>query len=90
MKTDKSRIDLVAEFNRLPDIALVSQKIVAILLDCSEAKLERDRWAGTGLPFVKVGGLVRYRKADILAVSAPHKRVRSTTEAQVPAAPGHD
>jgi hypothetical protein len=63
-------------------MTLVSQKIVAILLGCSEAKLERDRWAGTGIPFVKVGCLVRYRKSDIVAHAAQYKSVRSTAEVQ--------
>lgn len=77
-----THLNLVAEFDRLPDMALVSQKTVAILLGCSEAKLERDRWAGTGVPFVKVGRMVRYRKADILAWLSQHKPVRSTADAQ--------
>jgi hypothetical protein len=91
MKSEKSQFDLIAEFDRLPDMALVPQKIVAILLGCSEAKLERDRWAGTGIPFVKLGPrMVRYRKADVVAYAAEYKSMRSTTEAQALAALSDD
>jgi hypothetical protein len=79
--------DLITEFDRLPNTALVSQKIVAILLGYYEAEIERDRWAGTGIPFIKVGRMVRYRKADIIAHAAQYKPVRSTTEVQAAAAP---
>ncbi|TAL65595.1 MAG: DNA-binding protein, partial [Legionella sp.] len=28
--------------------------------------LERNRWAGQGVPYLKIGRTVRYRKSDIL------------------------
>ena len=39
---------------------LVRQSVAARYLDVSEAKLERDRWAGGNIPYVKIGGAVRY------------------------------
>lgn len=33
----------------------------------SPSTLERWRWLGVGLPYIKVGGRIRYRLADIQA-----------------------
>ena len=44
--------------------SLMNQKQVAEYLGKSVKTLERDRWAGIGIPFVKVGRLVRYRADD--------------------------
>lgn len=33
----------------------------------STSTLERWRWLGIGLPYIKVGGRIRYRLADIQA-----------------------
>jgi hypothetical protein len=35
--------------------------------DTSEAKLEADRHLGRGAPYIKLGGLVRYRLSDVEA-----------------------
>lgn len=38
----------------------------AQLLGVSKAFLERDRWAGARIPFIKVGSrAVRYRRSDL-------------------------
>lgn len=34
-------------------------------LDKSPAWAQRHRWAGTGIPYVKLGRSVRYRGADV-------------------------
>lgn len=65
MKPDKPRLELITEYQLAPDEVLFSQITVAALRNCSIATIERDRWAGTGVPFIKMGGLVRYRKIDI-------------------------
>ena len=39
----------------------------------SPRTLERWRWAGEGLRFVKIGGLVRYRFEDVEAYEASHE-----------------
>lgn len=82
MKAEISRVSLIKEFALAPEVALFSQVTVAAIRDCSLATIERDRWAGTGIPFVKIGRAVRYRKADICAWLEMHKSVQSTTQAQ--------
>lgn len=79
MKSYQSRIDLINEFEQAPNWALFSQETVAAIRDCSLATLERDRWAGTGVPFVKMGRLVRYRKSEILVWLENHQSVLSTS-----------
>jgi hypothetical protein len=51
--------------------------------NCSLATVESDRWAGRGIPFMKIGRLVRYRKADIRSWLESHRIVQSTTQAQL-------
>jgi hypothetical protein len=63
----KPRAELAAEFDATPPNAYVSTALVAAYLCCSEALLERNRWSGDGLPFLKTGRLVRYLKSDVLA-----------------------
>ena len=83
MKKQSSRIDLINEYEQAPDWALFSQETVAAIRDCSLATLERDRWAGGGICYVKIGRLVRYRKADIRAWLERHQTVASTTASVV-------
>lgn len=76
------RLSLMAKFKVAPDDAWFNQKTIAAIRDCSIATIERDRWAGGGVPFVKCGRSVRYRKIDILRWLAKHTSVNSTSEAQ--------
>ncbi|MBA6222617.1 helix-turn-helix domain-containing protein [Colwellia sp. MB02u-18] len=47
-------------------IKLLNTKETAEILRVSEAFLERDRWAGARIPFIKVGArAIRYRLQDI-------------------------
>ena len=47
---------------------LLTTKQAAQILGVSVAFLERDRWAGARVPFIKVGSrAVRYRYSDLLA-----------------------
>jgi hypothetical protein len=77
-----NRISLLEEFKSAPPETWFGQEIVAVVRDCSISTVERDRWAGTGIPFVKCSRSVRYRKSDILQWLAKHKPIQSTTEAQ--------
>jgi hypothetical protein len=77
-----NRLPLLEEFKAAPDTAWFGQVTVAAVRDCSEATIERDRWAGNGVPFVKCGRSVRYRKADILEWLSKYRPIQSTTEAQ--------
>jgi hypothetical protein len=77
-----TRLKLMREYELAPDSALFSQDTVAALRNCSIALIERDRWAGTGVRFVKTGRLVRYRKKDIREWLESHTAFQSTTQAQ--------
>jgi hypothetical protein len=83
MKLEKTRLALINEYESAPDSALFSQHTIAAVRQCSVATVEHDRWAGRGVPFMKLGRLVRYRKADIRAWLESHRVVQSTTQAQL-------
>lgn len=80
MKSQQSRIDLINEYEQSPDWVLFSQETVAAIRDCSLATLERDRWIGIGVPFIKMGHLVRYRKSTIRAWLDQQVPVQSTSQ----------
>ena len=57
---------------------LLTTKEAANYLCVSKAFLERDRWAGARIPFIKVGSrAVRYRQSDL--DSFLDKQVRHST-----------
>jgi len=57
---------------------LLSTKEAARMLGVSAAFLERDRWAGARIPFIKVGSrAVRYRRSDLDAYI--ERQVRTST-----------
>lgn len=54
---------------------LLSTKEAAVFLGVSKAFLERDRWAGARIPFIRVGErAVRYRVADLESYVASRQR----------------
>lgn len=62
------------------DHALLTTKEAARYLGVSKAFLERDRWAGARIPFLKVGArAVRYRTTDLETYLESRVR-RSTSE----------
>lgn len=77
------RLTLIKQYESLPDDTLFSQVTVAAVRQCSIYTIERDRWVGTGVPFIKMGRLVRYRKSDIRTWLEAQPVVRSTTEFQL-------
>ncbi len=79
MKSQITRIERIKEYELAPDWVLFSQETVAAIRDCSLATLERDRWVGIGIPFIKMGRLVRYRKSDIRAWLESHHSIQSTS-----------
>jgi hypothetical protein len=79
--TITSRVDLLNQFDSAPHDALFSQTTIAAVRDCSIATMERDRWAGTGIDFLKIGRSVRYRKSDVLAWLDKHHPQQSTAAA---------
>jgi hypothetical protein len=81
MKTNQSRASILKEFEDSPDSALFPQEIPAAVIGCSEALLERNRWLGTGIPFIKIGRAIRYRKSEILQWINQHHTISSTSDA---------
>ena len=60
--------------------ALLSTTLAAKYLCVSKAFLERDRWAGARIPFIKIGSrAVRYRVSDLNAYIEQQVR-HSTSE----------
>ncbi len=60
------------------DDRLLTTKEAARILAVSEAFLERDRWAGAEIPFVRVGSRgVRYQRSDLEAYIC--SRIRKST-----------
>lgn len=45
---------------------LLTEQEAALALRVSVAKLQRDRWAGSGVPYIKLGRAVRYSKQTLL------------------------
>lgn len=77
-----THLELLCEFEAAPLTALSTQSTIAALRCCSTGNLERDRWLGRGVPFIRIGHAIRYRKSNYLAWEGQHKVVRSTAEAQ--------
>jgi hypothetical protein len=46
---------------------LLSDSDVARITGRARSTLQKDRVAGTGIPYVRVGALVRYRESDVAA-----------------------
>jgi len=62
---------------------LLSTTLAAKYLCVSKAFLERDRWAGARIPFIKIGSrAVRYRVSDLNAYIEQQVR-HSTSEVSV-------
>ena len=62
-----------------PKLVLLNQNQLAKLLGCSARTLERQRLEGSGIPFCRVGRLVRYRLADVSDFLEAQRR-RSTSD----------
>lgn len=58
---------------------LITTKEAAKILGVSKAFLERDRWAGARIPFIKIGTRgVRYRPDDLRAYIQSRVRVSTS------------
>lgn len=79
--SNNDRNKSLAEFYSAPETALFNQIVIAHVRDCSTATLERDRWAGGGIPFIKVNRAVRYKKSDVLAWLEQYQPQQSTSAA---------
>ena len=74
------RLQLVNEFESAPASTLFNQNTLAAILNCSTQLLERNRWAGEGVPYVKIGRKVLYRKSEVLDFLQQLKIYRSTSD----------
>jgi excisionase family DNA binding protein len=61
-----------------PAETLLTPPETAQYLRCSVRTLDRERADGRGCPFVRIGGRIRYRRADVEAFVAAHVRGNST------------
>jgi hypothetical protein len=66
MKPQQTRLEIITEFYAAPPETLFPQSTLCAVLNCSTALAERHRWAGRGVPYIKIGRNVRYRKIAIL------------------------
>ncbi len=78
--TPISRIQLINEFESAPNSTLFNQNTLASVLNCSKQLLERNRWAGLGVPYIKIGRKVLYRKSDVLKFLQQQKVYCSTSD----------
>jgi predicted DNA-binding transcriptional regulator AlpA len=59
---------------------LLSDRDVEKITGRARSTLQKDRLAGTGIPFVRIGRLVRYRQSDVAAFLDALPSLRSTSE----------
>ncbi|HAU0815514.1 TPA: DNA-binding protein [Legionella pneumophila] len=77
---NNSRLHLLNEFESAPNSTLFNQQTIAAVLSCSTQLLERNRWAGGGVPYLKIGRKVLYRKSDVLNFLQQQKIYHSTSD----------
>lgn len=80
MINNQSRTFILKEFEASPPDTLFPQEVPAAVIGCSLALLEKNRRDGTGIPFIKIGRAVRYRKSDITAWLNQHQAVSFTSQ----------
>jgi predicted DNA-binding transcriptional regulator AlpA len=59
---------------------LLSDREVAMLTGRARSSLQKDRSYGGGIPFIRLGRLIRYRSSDVDAYIAALPSFRSTSE----------
>ena len=62
----KTRADLLAQFEALPDGAIVPEAMAAAVRDRKPSSLQRERHMGTGPAYVKDGAKVGYVKRALV------------------------
>jgi len=60
---------------------LLSDRDVERITGRARSTLQKDRVSGFGIPFVRIGRLVRYRESDVRAYLDSLPACRSTSEA---------
>jgi predicted DNA-binding transcriptional regulator AlpA len=59
---------------------LLSDRELSRLTGRSRSSLQKDRLTGSGIPFIRIGRLVRYRISDVQAWLAARPTLRSTSD----------
>ena len=59
---------------------LLSDRDVERITGRARSTLQKDRVSGSGIPFVRIGRLVRYRQADVQSYLDALPAYRSTSE----------
>jgi hypothetical protein len=75
-------IELANQFAALPIEALATTEQTAAFISRSVPAMERDRLTGDGIPYVRIGRLVRYQKSTVLAFVQQNMQ-RSTSQGGV-------
>jgi predicted DNA-binding transcriptional regulator AlpA len=60
---------------------LLSDRDVEKITGRARSTLQKDRVSGSGIPFVRIGRLVRYRQSDVRTYLDALPACRSTSEA---------
>ena len=63
---------------------LLSDRDVEKITGRARSTLQKDRVTGTGIPFIRLGRLVRYRQSDVTDYLAALPSLRSTSEPVAP------
>jgi predicted DNA-binding transcriptional regulator AlpA len=64
----------------MPD-QLLSDRDVEKITGRARSTLQKDRVSGSGIPFIRLGRLVRYRRSDVAEYLDALPKYRSTSEA---------
>jgi predicted DNA-binding transcriptional regulator AlpA len=59
---------------------LLSDRDVQKITGRARSTLQKDRVSGSGIPFIRIGRLVRYRQSDVRAYIDALPACRSTSE----------
>ena len=57
-----TRAELLTEYRNLPEDSRINEVMLAAILLCSVAKIQRDRWGGGGVRFIREGGTLKADK----------------------------
>jgi hypothetical protein len=82
--SSETNSDIINNFWSAPNQALFKQAALVQVLGYSPEWFERQRWQGTGIPYIKLSHrCVVYRKADVLAWLEQYQPVKSSSQWEV-------
>ncbi len=81
---DRNTAEMVHIFWDAPVDAYFDQVMIAAVLGKAKKTLECDRWKKKGLPYTRIGSLIRYQKKDVLSFiesqKSPHQKEGKMSE----------